>query len=105
MPTPTTHAHDRSSPFGPVSAVWLAGIGVRTLDELRAMGAVEAFGRVRAREGRRAVTRNMLYALHALLSGRRWDEVDETTKARLCAEAGIDPPRRRRAPQLGRHGA
>ena len=98
MPTPPAHRHDHGSPFGPVSGVWLAGIGVHTLDDLRAIGAVEAFGRVRAREGRRAVTRNMLYSLHALLAGIRWDEVDEATRARLCVEAGIDPPRRRRAP-------
>ena len=94
MPTPPAHLRE-ASPFGPVSGAWLAGIGVRTLGDLRAMGAVEAFGRVRAREGPRTATRNLLYALHALLAGMRWDEVDEATKARLCEEAGIDPPRRR----------
>ena len=98
MHTSRSRSHDDSSPFGPVSGAWLAAIGVHTLDDLRAMGAVEAFGRIRAREGPRAVTRNLLYSLHALLAGVRWDSVDETTKARLCDEAGIEAPRRRRTP-------
>ena len=98
MPTsPAARSRDDASPFGPVSGGWLAGIGVHSLDDLRAIGAVEAFGRVRAREGRRTATRNLLYALHALLVGTRWDAIDEATKARLCDEAGIEPPRRRRA--------
>ena len=96
MPTRRpARARNHASPFGPVSRAWLAAIGVHTLDDLRAMGAVEAFGRVRAREGPRAVTRNLLYALHALLAGTRWDALDDATKSRLCEEAGIEPPRRR----------
>lgn len=82
--------------LGPVCRRWLEGIGVRTVGDLRAMGAVEAFGRVRAREGAKAATRNLLYALHAALAGVHWLAVDEATKARLCEEAGIAPPVRRR---------
>ena len=82
--------------LGPVCRRWLEGIGVRTVADLRAMGAVEAFGRVRAREGPHAATRNLLYGLHAALAGVHWMTVDEATKVRLCEAAGIAPPARRR---------
>jgi DNA transformation protein and related proteins len=68
--------------LGPVSERWLLGIGVRSLDDLRALGAVEAYQRIRVREGR-AATLNLLYALHATLEGKRWTEVTAAEKARL----------------------
>ena len=68
--------------LGPVSERWLLGIGIESLDDLRALGAVEAYGRIRAREGR-AATLNLLFALHATLAGKRWSEVTAEEKERL----------------------
>jgi DNA transformation protein len=74
--------------LGPVSTRWLAGAGIETIEELRRIGAVEAFGRVTLREGR-AVTANLLYALHAALENKHWTEVAPAEKARLRREAGL----------------
>jgi hypothetical protein len=71
-----------------VSTRWLAGAGITTIEELRRVGAVAAFGRVTLREGR-AATANLLYALHAALDGRHWTEVTPAEKARLRKEAGL----------------
>ena len=56
----------------PKSRAWLAEIDVRTMDDLRALGAVEAYARLRFHFGSR-ITRNMLHAWAAALvdfSGR-----------------------------------
>jgi DNA transformation protein len=74
--------------LGPVSERWLLGIGVESLEALRAMGAVEAYHRIRVREGR-AATLNLLYSLHAALEGKRWSEVTPAEKARLKRAAGL----------------
>ena len=81
---------ERLRNLGPVSARWLAAIGVTSADELRRMGAVEAFGRIRLREGRRSATLNLLYALHGALADQPWDEIPEAVKARLRDEAGVE---------------
>jgi hypothetical protein len=71
-----------------VSARWLAGIGITTIEELRRVGAVTAYGMVTLREGR-AATANLLYALHAALEGIHWTEVTAAEKRRLRREAGL----------------
>jgi hypothetical protein len=80
--------------LGPASARWLAGAGITTPDELRRVGAVEAFGRVAVREGRSA-TANLLYALHAAPEGKHWTEVTAAEKARLRRAAGLPAAPRR----------
>ena len=83
--------------LGPASAQWLAGVGITTEADLRRVGAVEAFGRVTAREGGRP-NRNLLYALYAALEGKHWTAVTAAEKAQLCQAAGVDaPPRQRRS--------
>ena len=77
--------------LGPVSERWLRAIGVESEADLRAMGAVEAFGRITVREGR-AANLNLLYSLHAALTGQRWDELTPEVKARLRRDAGIERP-------------
>jgi DNA transformation protein len=67
----------------------LVGAGVADVRTLRALGAASAFRRVLfAREGR--VSRNLLWALEGALSGRRWNQLDVDTKARLLREVEAD---------------
>ncbi len=74
--------------LGPVSAGWLAAAGIRTAEQLRSVGAVEAFGRISIREGR-AATANLLYALHAAIEDKHWTEVTDAEKASLRRAAGL----------------
>ncbi|PSJ48719.1 TfoX/Sxy family DNA transformation protein, partial [Pseudaminobacter soli (ex Li et al. 2025)] len=57
--------------LGPYIAKRLAEIGVRSADGLRAMGAVEAYARLKFQFGR-GVTLNALWAMDAALSGIDW---------------------------------
>lgn len=89
--------------IGPTSAAWLAEVDIHTLDDLRAVGAVEAYGRLRFRFGRR-INRNMLFAMAAALADTDWrhlspehkSELDRAAQARLTqferAENECPPP-------------
>lgn len=88
--------------LGPVSARWLAAVGVTTLGELRARPLIDLWIEVRLREP--GASRNLYYALWGALHGRDWRTIPTGEKARLDAalrERGLAPPtvsgRRRRA--------
>lgn len=70
--------------LGPASARMLVEAGVRSVDELRAIGAVEAFRRVLFARGGRS-TAVLLWALHDALTDQRWDRIPDDEKARLRA--------------------
>jgi DNA transformation protein len=72
--------------LGPTSRAWLREIDIHSLDDLEAVGAVEAYARLRFRFGAR-VTRNMLHAMAAALAGIDWRQLDPIHKAALDAEA------------------
>lgn len=73
--------------IGPKSAIWLTEIGITTEADLRALGAIEAYRRLKHRDPR-GVTLNMLWGLHAALEDMPWTAVDRETKDRLLAELG-----------------
>lgn len=56
--------------LGPQSQAMLAGAGIRTLEDLRQLGAVAAYARVRA-TGANA-SQNLLWALEGALCGQPW---------------------------------
>ena len=72
--------------LGRVSARQLAEVGITSEGELREVGALAAFARLRHRFGR-AVTFNYLYALDGALKGVRWDFMAEKDRARLRSQA------------------
>lgn len=79
--------------LGPKSSGWLREVGIKTEADLRAIGAVAAWRRLK-HWNPRLVSLNALYALHAALHGLHWRAVDADTRERLRAEAeGRDPPR------------
>lgn len=86
--------------IGPKSAAWLRQVGLRTREELEALGAVAAFMRVKRAGFKPSL--NLLYALEGALLDCHWQEVPEQRRAELvqAAEAAIallPPPRNRPA--------
>jgi DNA transformation protein len=87
--------------IGPKSAAWLRQVGLRSLqDDLAAIGAVDAFMKVRRAGFKPSL--NLLYSLEGALQDCHWQEVPEArrTELVLAAEAAIallPPPRGRPA--------
>lgn len=69
--------------LGPKSAEWLAAVGVETLGDLEAVGAVNAYLAVRAAGFNASL--NLLYALQATLLNIHWTHLPPEERARLRA--------------------
>ena len=83
--------------IGPVTRGWLEDAGIRTAGELRSMGAVEAYRRLKFMLPRR-VNLNALYALEAALRGCHWLDLPQDVKTALQQQAkAIDEALRRGA--------
>lgn len=59
--------------------------GISTIEELRALGAVKAYARVRSLRPK-AASLNLLWALAAGLEGRDWRSLDAAEKTALTKE-------------------
>lgn len=70
--------------LGPASAAMLRTAGIRSVRQLKHLGAVRAFQRVQA-AGRRP-SLNLLWALEGALTGRPWREVARLERTRLLLE-------------------
>lgn len=86
--------------IGPKSAAWLRQVGLRSLDDLAAIGAVEAYMKVRRAGFKPSL--NLLYSLEGALVDCHWQDVPEERRNELvqAAEAAIallPPPRGRPA--------
>ncbi len=82
---------------GPVTQAWLREAGIRTVAELRLMGAVEAYRRLKFLFPRQ-VSLNALYGLEAGLRGCHWLDLPGDVREALRREAGeIDRALRRGA--------
>jgi len=64
---------DRLSNLGPKSRAMLGAAGITTIGELRRLGSVAAYVRVRRAGGRPSL--NLLWALEGALCGEHWSEV------------------------------
>jgi len=58
--------------IGGKSAAWLRQVGIRTWDDVQAIGALEAFMRVKRAGFRPSL--NLLYALEGVLVGCHWQQ-------------------------------
>lgn len=67
--------------LGPKSAQMLAAAGVTTLAELRTLGAVAAYLRVRRAEPKASL--NLLWALEGAVIGMPWQQVAREHRTRL----------------------
>jgi DNA transformation protein len=70
--------------FGPKSQQMLARAGIRTIEQLRELGAVRAYAQVK-RSGA-CSSLNLLWAMEGALSGRHWREVAKHDRLRLLLE-------------------
>ena len=74
---------------GPKSAAWLRQIGIRTEEDLRKLGAVEAYRRVKVAGFK--PTLNLLYSMAGAEDDCHWTALSEERKASLVMAAdGID---------------
>lgn len=67
---------------------WLNEAGIYTESQLRQLGAVEAWTRIKVQRPE-IVSLNALYAIYGALEGYRWDEIPEPIKAELRAAAEL----------------
>ena len=90
--------------IGPKSAAWLRQVGLRSLEDVAAIGAVDAYMKVRRAGFKPSL--NLLYSLEGALVDCHWQEVPEARRNELvqAAEAAIallPPPRGRPAAAPG----
>lgn len=86
-PTPPGDASiDQLSGIGPKTTSWLREVGVGTVADLRALGAVEAYRRLKYWNPR-MVSLNALWGLYGALHGIPWNKIPPEVKERLLAEA------------------
>ena len=71
--------------MGPKSRVWLHEIGIDTLEELEAVGAVEAYRRLKIAHPAEA-TLNALWGMQAALLNIHWNALTDDMKAELKAQ-------------------
>ncbi|MFT4198243.1 MAG: TfoX/Sxy family protein [Pseudoxanthomonas sp.] len=86
--------------IGPKSAAWLRQVGLRSEDDLRAAGPVQAFVKIKRAGFRPSL--NLLYALEGAVCGCHWQEVPPERRRQLVVEAeaglaALPPPRGRPA--------
>ena len=74
--------------IGPMTQSSLADAGIRTVGELRSIGSVEAYRRLKFMLPRQ-VSLNALYALEAALRGCHWLHLPQDVKAALQEQATI----------------
>ena len=72
---------EKSRNVGPKSAAWLRQIGIRTEEDLRKFGAVEAYRRVKLAGFK--PTLNLLYSMAGAEDDCHWTQLSEERKAAL----------------------
>jgi hypothetical protein len=72
--------------IGPQSRRWLTAVGIRTFEELEALGAVEAWRRAKAAFPDR-VSLDLLCGLRGALLGCAWNDLPPGERERLRREA------------------
>ena len=71
--------------IGPKSMAWLRQTGVRTLEDLQAVGALAAFVRIKRAGFRPSL--NLLYALEGAILGCHWQEIPDERRTALVQSA------------------
>ena len=84
--------------LGPKSAAWLQAVGIRTIEDLRAIGAVDAYHLAKAREPS-AVSLNLLWSLQAGLLDMPYTQLPKEVKAELLRELEAAERIRTKKPQ------
>lgn len=90
--------------IGPKSAAWLRQTGVRTQEDLEAVGALAAYVRVKRAGFKPSL--NLLYALEGAIQGCHWQGIPEQRRSELVlaatdAVALLPLPKYKRMPVAG----
>ena len=90
--------------IGPKSMAWLRQTGVRTLEDLQAVGALSAFVRVKRAGFKPSL--NLLYALEGAILDCHWQEIPDGRRSELiiaadAAVALLPQPKGKRMPVAG----
>ena len=90
--------------IGPKSMAWLRQTGVRSLDDLKAVGALAAYVRVKRAGFRPSL--NLLYALEGAILDCHWQDIPEERRTQLVLEADaavalLPQPKGKRTPVAG----
>jgi DNA transformation protein len=75
--------------LGPASATMLARAGIESLEALQALGAVEAYRRIREQSPHASL--NLLWALEGALTQRSWQAVARDDRLSLLLQLDADP--------------
>lgn len=70
--------------LGPKSKLMLESAGIRSVDQLRELGAVRAY--VQVKQSGANASLNLLWALHGMLTGRHWQDVAKQDRLPLLLE-------------------
>lgn len=77
--------------IGPTIADRLETVGLKTVGDLKRIGPAAAFNRVKGAYSDVTIpVCYYLYSLQGALEDKHWDALSESTKSRLCHEAGIE---------------
>ncbi len=74
--------------IGPATLAWLKEIDISSVGDLRSIGSVEAYRRLKFMLPRR-VSLNALYALEAALRGCHWLDLPQDVKSALQQQAKL----------------
>ena len=90
--------------IGPKSMAWLRQTGVRSLDDLKAVGALAAYVRVKRAGFRPSL--NLLYALEGAILDCHWQDIPDERRSQLVLEADaavalLPQPKGKRTPAAG----
>lgn len=87
---PNDHPLKGLTNIGPTIAARLSEVGISTVGDLRRVGVVKAFQRVRAQNADKHIpVCYYLYSLQGALQGVHWDALPEQAKRKLTREAGV----------------
>jgi hypothetical protein len=90
--------------IGPKSAAWLRQTGIRSQEDLEAVGSLAAFVRVKRAGFKPSL--NLLYALEGAILGCHWQEIPDERRSELVLAAGdevakLPLPKNKRMPAAG----
>ncbi len=90
--------------IGPKSAAWLRQTGIRSQEDLEAVGSLAAFVRVKRAGFKPSL--NLLYALEGAILACHWQEIPEDRRSELVLAAGdevakLPLPKHKRMPAVG----
>ena len=90
--------------IGPKSMAWLRQTGVRSLDDLKAVGSLAAYVRVKRAGFKPSL--NLLYALEGAILDCHWQEIPEERRSVLILQADeavalLPQPKGKRMPVAG----